>query len=482
MASVDKESVRETFDSAKKRFQEQVDAGHVSPALHAIFDSLIMVLQILIAVFMEKNTKKTPKNSSLSPAGTPPDDTSTDNGKKTKSKKCSVTIAPNSRTIEEVETICVTTCENCGQDLSEVACGCIERRTRIDILFEKKVEHFDSETKVCPDCQTTNKAPFPAGVSGKLQYGSGVKAYIINLLVAQMIPLRRTAQLLESMLGQTLSPSTLLGYISKLHDLLEPWETEAKQKLLSLQCLHTDETSIRVDKKNHWIHVYAAGTVTLKFLHRKRGKAAIEDIGIIPLYQGVTVHDCWASYLSYEHCGHGLCGAHLLRELTFVIDAHAYRWAKALKKLLQRACHQVNVSETKRLSDSAYVTLHSRYQAILQYAKKEMPVPPEKPKGKKGKIAKSDAHNLCERLVKYAPSVLLFAKEPSVAFTNNRAERDLRMSKVKQKVSGCFRVERYAQAYCRISSYLQSMAYEGINPLTAISMAFERQYNSEGFG
>ena len=160
-----------------------------------------------------------------------------------------------------------------------------------------------------------------------------------------------------------------------------------------------------------------------------------------------------------------------MRELTFVIDANDYQWAKDLKKLLQKACAKVAKSKRKKLSNPKYAELEKEYRHILKLGKKELPEIPKKSNGKKDNIAKSDAHNLWERFKKHEHSVLRFAVDADVAFTNNRAERDLRMAKVKQKVSGCFRSELYANAYCRISSYLQTMANKGINPLIAIQMA-----------
>ena len=236
----------------------------------------------------------------------------------------------------------------------------------------------------------------------------------------------------------------------------------------------------RVDKKNHWIHVYSSGDITSKFLHRKRGKAAIEDINIIPRYGGTIIHDCWSSYLSYQHCSHGLCGSHLLRELTFSVEANDYAWAHDMKRLLQETCRQVSESTEKKLTDRELGLLQKRYRNILTRGAKELPPIPPKPSGKRGKLAKSDAHNLWERLQKHEASVLLFAKDSYVSFTNNRAERDLRMSKVKQKVSGCFRTVIYAQAYCRISSYLQTRANKGVNPLIAIQMALAGEILSRG--
>ena len=176
-------------------------------------------------------------------------------------------------------------------------------------------------------------------------------------------------------------------------------------------------------------------------------------------------------YLSYAHCDHALCGAHLLRELTFIVDAHGYVWAKRMKRLLLGACHQVSKRDDKMLTPSEYKALRKRYRTILTQGARELPPIPPRQNGQRGKVAKSDAHNLWERMQKHEIAVLRFAKHPDVAFTNNRAERDLRMAKVKQKVSGCFRTRKYAEAYCRISSYLQSMANQGYNPLVAIQIA-----------
>lgn len=176
--------------------------------------------------------------------------------------------------------------------------------------------------------------------------------------------------------------------------------------------------------------------------------------------------------MSYDQCDHGLCGSHLLRELTFMVDAHDYRWATHMKKLVQKTCQQVRASTDKRLTLTALANLQKHYHRILTQGEAELPPIPAKSSGKRGRIAKSDAHNLLERLNTHETAVLLFAKDSNVPFTNNRAERDLRMAKVKQKVSGCFRSEFYAHAYCRISSYIQTMQNKGYNPLLAIQIAF----------
>jgi transposase len=475
MPTVNKQSVREEFDRLKTEFKSLSKDNKISPESTALFNGLIMLLNLLLAIFLEKTTKKNSMNSSIPPSQTEKDNSSTETKTNSKGKSEKTTLAANTRTVETTEIMPVDRCEDCGADLSKEPCMHRERRTKIDIIFEKKQENFDAEVKKCPKCLKIVKGKFPKWLSGPLQYGDGIKAYIIQLLVKQMISLNRAKKMIATMIGNTISEATMLGYILILYVALEPWENKTIESLLGKKAINCDETSMRVNKKNHWVHSYSSGDIVIKLLHRKRGIDAIEEFNIIPRYGGVIIHDCWKSYLGYDNCLHGLCGSHLLRELVHVIESNGYKWAKNLKKLLSEYCGKVSSLEEKALSEKQYAKLQKRYRNILTRGKKELPELPNKPKGKRGKIAKSDAHNLWERFEKYEKEVLLFAKLPFVPFTNNRAEQDLRMGKVKQKVSGCFRTEKYARAYCRISSYLDTMANKGINPLIAVQMALSGQ-------
>ena len=481
MASLDKTSVKGEISRVKADFEKLCAEGKISVEVKVIMSSLFMIVELLLSIFLERQTRKDNKNSSIPSSQTDKDDSSLPHpGAKGKGKNENSTVANNTRTRSSVSIAAVDFCDVCGEELSDVPCSDHERRTKIDIVFEKVVEHVDAEIKQCPSCDSTIKGRFPSDMHGPLQYGNGLKAFVINLLVCQMVALNRTQKLIKSMMGIIIAEATLLKFVLRLHCALEAWESQAIEDILKMPSIHVDETSLRVDKKKPWIHVYSSGGITLKFLHQKRGKEAIEDINIIPRYGGVIIHDCWSSYLSYHHCGHGLCGSHLLRELTFIIESNDYAWARNMKRLLKETCANVSRSEEKRLTDKELANLQKRYRNILTRGEKELPPIPPKPSGKRGKLAKSDAHNLWERLKKHETAVLLFAKEPHVAFTNNRAERDLRMAKVKQKVSGCFRVEIYAKAYCRISSYLQTMANQGHNPLIAIQMALAGEVALEG--
>jgi len=471
MATIDKTSVREEVNRLKNEFEQLCSEGKVTSEIRILMHSLLVVVELILSVFLEKRTFKNSKNSSLPPSQTSKDETSLlKTERKGKGRKVSGTV-DNRRTKETTTVARVVTCDTCGTALDNTRCTGHERRTKIDIVFEKVVQHIDAEVKQCPGCESTVKGHFPKDMPGKLQYGDGIKAFAIHLIISQMVALNRVQKQIAAMIDTVISEASLLKYVMRLYQALEDWEASAIERLLKAPSLHVDETSFRVEKKNYWIHVYSSGETTLKLLHRKRGKEAIVGLDIIPRYGGVIIHDCWASYLSYDNCGHGLCGSHLLRELVFVIDSNQYRWAHNMKKLLQETCRTVAKREEKCLSDKEYANLQKRYRNILTRGNRELPILPPKPKGKRGKMAKSDAHNLWERLQKYETAVLLFAKDGNVPFTNNRAERDLRMAKVKQKISGCFRKEKYARAYCRISSYLQTMSSQGVNPLVAIQMA-----------
>lgn len=270
MATIDTQTVRKEFDKLKGNFESLVAAGKVSSEVSVLFNALIMLFNIVLAIFLERTTKKNSKNSSIPPSQSEKDETTPEENKTNgKGPKETVTMAENTRTVETTTVSPVTSCDTCGEDLTNTECQCIERRTRIDIIFEKKVEHVDAQVKECPSCKATTKGSFPKDMAGPLQYGDGIKAYVIQLLVMQMMSLSRVSKMVATLIGQTISEATFLSYIMRLHLLLEPWETAAKERLLLASYLHVDETSFRVNKKNHWIHVYSSGDITLKFLHKK---------------------------------------------------------------------------------------------------------------------------------------------------------------------------------------------------------------------
>ena len=471
MATVHAASLRAQLDDCRARFEAIKRDGKANAETLALIHALFLLLDILVVVFLEKTTRKTSANSGLPPSQTGTDETARRTGAAGKGAQPNLETGDHLRKTVVEETITVETCGACGADLSGIDPLGRERRVLHDIVFEVVERRVDAEIKACPHCRARTQGRFPDTMPGPRQYGTGLQAFIANLLVAHMLSLRRAVALVQAITGLRLSEATCLGYVRRLHDALASWEQAATAQLLTRPALHADETGFRVDGKTQWLHVVTDGSLTCKFLHRQRGRAAIEDIGIIPRYTGTLVHDCWAAYLAYDQCTHQLCGSHLLRELTFIVDANGFRWARLMKKLLREACHKVNQSPTRTLTEPECRSIIRRYRTILTQGGKELPDIPPRPKGTRGRIAKSDAHNLHERLARHEASVLRFMSDPDTSFTNNTAEQKIRMAKVKIKVSGCFRTQLYAEAWCRISSYLSSMATLGYNPLVAIQIA-----------
>ena len=471
MPTVSGASLRAQMDDCRARFDAIKRTGEAGAETRALIDALFLLLDILVAAFLEKTTRKTSANSGLPPSQTEKDETARRAGSNGKGAKPNLQTGDNLRKTTVEETVTVDACDACGADLSGVDPVNRERRILHDIVFEVVERRVDAEVKECPDCRARTKGRFPDSMPGPLQYGAGLQAFIVNLLIAHMLSLRRAVALVQAISGLRLSEATCLGYVRRLHAALEAWEEAAIEHLLTRPALHADETGFRVDGRTRWLHVLTDGSLTLKFLHPKRGREAVDEIGIIPRFAGVLIHDCWATYFAYDRCRHQLCGSHLLRELTFIVEANAFRWARLMKTLLREACHKVNKSTTKTLSEAERLAVRKRYRTILTRGGRELPEIPPRPKGKRGRIAKSDAHNLHERLVKHEESVLRFMGDPDVSFTNNAGEQKIRMAKVKIKVSGCFRTRFYAEAWCRISSYLSSMAALGYNPLVAIQIA-----------
>jgi len=253
-----------------------------------------MILELMLSIFLERSTKKDSNNSSKPSSQTEKGESALPHqGSKSKGKKENNALAGNTRIREQVALSEVRACEICGEDLTDTPCLHHERRTKIDIVFEKVVEHVDAEVKTCPVCEATVKGRFPADIPGPLQYGAGLKAFVVNLLVSQMVALNRVQKLIKSMMGIVISEASLLKFVLRLYQALESCELRATEQLLKAPAINVDETSFRVDKKNHWIHVYSAGDLTLKFLHRRRGTEAIEATNIIPRYGGAIIHACW---------------------------------------------------------------------------------------------------------------------------------------------------------------------------------------------
>jgi transposase len=263
VGSVNRVSLRAEFEGLKGQFEALCARGRISAEGRALIQALLMLFELLMAVFMEKSTLKNSRNASVPPSRTPKDDdTACRPGSQSNGPEPPLERARHTRTVQTVAIAPVTACASCGADLTDAPCQGHERRTRIDIVFEKVVSHVDAELKSCPRCQALTQGSFPADLSGPLQYGTGIKAFVLHLLIAQMVALKRVQHTLATLIEQVVSEATLLKWVLQLHHALAQWERTAIEALLAQPTLHVDETSLRVERKNHWIHVCSGADIT----------------------------------------------------------------------------------------------------------------------------------------------------------------------------------------------------------------------------
>ncbi len=466
-----KESIRKKVDEAKLKTSEFLKNKNVSPETKVAFESLLLIIDILVAVFLEKKPRKNSSNSGLPPSRNNGSNGNRNTNQGDRSKNGEQ--LDNTRNVETKETTTPKDCASCGESLEDVEVKETEERKKIDVIYEIVNHTVTAETKECPGCGHINKGKFPKGMDGKVQYGNGIKAMIVNFLMVQMISLERVQEYFKGIIGRLISQAVMLKYLAQTSKSLEEWERCQIEKLLSAPAIYCDETSMRVNKVNYWVHSYSYGEITLKFIHLARGSDAIEEIGIIPHYGGTLVHDRWGAYSTYENVDHAFCGAHLLRDLKYVEACSQDKWATKMKKILQEAAAIIaKRTNTRKLNSKEYSRLQSRYRNILTRGEQELPPFPETT-GKRGRPKHTEAQNLWLCFKEHEDSILMFARIKEIDFTNNRSERDLRDSKLKQKVSGCFRKFEFAQHFCRISSYVKSMRYKGYSSFEAISLAIQ---------
>lgn len=355
-------------------------------------------------------------------------------------------------------------CQHCHADLPESAALSLERRQVIDIPppAALQVRQYEAEWKRCPQCQGLTCAPFPEGVNAPVQYGPRVSALAVYLTTQQLLPRRRTKEVLADLLGVRVSEGTLTTLIKRAARHLLPVEVQIKTALSRAQVIHQDETGLYVMGKRVWLHVTSTRSLTHYQVHRSRGHQAIDEIGILANFHGTSVHDAWAAYFRYE-CIQSLCCVHLLRELKFLSHELGLWWAAKMARLLLKMKHATDIArQAGRTSLSspemqafraAFLRLLAEGDAVHQRA----PTPP----GKRGRAKQHPARNLLDRLRKHQDAVLAFLSDLAVPFDNNLAERDVRMVKVQQKVSGTFRSTDGAIFFARIRGYLSTLRKQG---------------------
>lgn len=365
---------------------------------------------------------------------------------------------------------------HCGRSLKHKKPQRYERRQVYDLPeIKMEVTEYRAEVKLC-DCGAIHIASFPEGVDNPVQYGPRIKSQAVYLMNYQHLPYDRTCEAIQDLFNHKLSPGTLFNFNKACYENLQQTEEIIKEQLISSTIIHNDETGMKVNKELFWMHTTGTEYLTYYACHPKRGKEAMDDIGILPVFKGISQHDFWKSYLKYDNCKHALCGAHHLRDLEYIYERYEQSWAKAMKKLLCEIKEKVDsVKEHCNHLDEKMISKFQRqYQKILNAGYRANPPPEEqKQKRKRGRPKKSEPLNLLDRFRDYPTEVLAFMYDSNVPFDNNLAERDIRMMKLQQKISGTFRSIQGAHIFCRIRGYLSTVKKQNLNILQAIISAFD---------
>lgn len=372
----------------------------------------------------------------------------------------------------------VTYCE-CGTDLREKEVEKLEIRQVFDLPSLKlEVTEHQAEVKLCDKCGKLVKGKFPMEVRGIVQYGTKIKGAILDLSTQHFLSYERIQTFFADWFGQRVSGYLINTSLQQGHDLLSgAYRQSMVSALLKQKVLHSDETGLYFEGSRKWLHVVSTPKLTLYHPHPSRGRAAIEDMGILAQYEGRIIHDNYTSYPTYKNCEHGLCNAHHLRELLFFEEEQQAVWAYQLGVFLRSSKRHVDRCKQEKqnsLSSEDLATYQLRYNEILKLGYDTLPPDPPA-KSPKGRPPKHPQHNLLNRLMDKKEQVLAFIYDFDVPFDNNQAERDLRMVKTKQKVCGCFRTTKGAQAFASIRGYISTAKKNGIAILEALENLMKGQ-------
>jgi transposase len=359
-------------------------------------------------------------------------------------------------------------CPHCATRLEGVAVSGIEKRQVVDVPVPRvQVTEHQGEIKHCPGCGQTVKAAFPMAVTAQVQYGPNLQAHMVYLHDYQLLPLARTAEVLEAVYGHRPSEAAILTASERLAGQIEGELAPIRQALSQSEGLHGDESGVRAAGSLRWLHVVSTDQWTLYSLHDKRGFEGMSAAGILPDFRGWVMHDGLEWYQQFKHCRHALCNAHHLRELRFIVEQYQQDWAEAMFKLLL---------DMKRQIDQGPVSPQARQQAEAEYTRLLQlgwdTNPQVLPTGKRGRKRRSPPQNLLRRLSDFRDQVLAFWRYPGIPFDNNQAERDLRMMKVRQKISGTFRSLQTAHLFCNLRSWLSTVRKQGFGIFDALCSAF----------
>lgn len=461
-------NVTETIAEARKILKKEKS---LSPAFKSMFEIILLLLKL-----MSDRLTLNSSNSSKPPSQDP-------NRKKLKKKKRKRKgkkrkkggqKGHEGRTLEKVED--PDEIEVLEIDIKSLPEGKYhevghEIRQTIDIIISRHVKEYQAQI-LENEKGDQYVAEFPSDVKRPVQYGPDIKANSVYMSQFQLIPIDRIRDHFVDQMGIPISTGTIVNFNKSAYELLEEFENISIVRLIEAIRNNADETSINVGGKRIWLHCVSNDLWTMYFPHIKRGSEAMDAMGILPNFKGYLGHDHWKPYYTYEDCIHFLCNAHHLRELERAWEQDGQKWAKNMKKFLEDARTAVE-NAGGILSKKEAKRFIKRYRNILTRGDKECPSPTPKKKSKRGRQKKSKSRNLLERLRDFEDDTLRFMTVKEVQFTNNLGENDIRMAKVQQKISGCFRSMDGAKIFCRNRSYISTCRKHGVSPSEALKILFE---------
>ena len=369
-------------------------------------------------------------------------------------------------------------CERCGASLRRVKVEGYETRQVFDLpeKIEMEVAEHRAEVGTCPCCAGKLKAAFPDEVKAPVQYGERIKALVIYLQTYQLLPCERLSELCADVFQCPMSPATVVNFLKKGGARAGPVAEKIKERIRRAPFMHNDETGLSLLGKTHWLHT--ASTPEFAYLHidEKRGYAALKAMGILEDYKGWTIHDYLSSYYCFEGLSHGLCNAHHIRDLTYIYENLGQKWGSDMIELLLEAkkCKSREKNGGRRVGAKTIERLLGCYYEILGDGYAINPEPVRRP-GQRGRLKRGKALNLLDRFRDRDEEVMAFLIH-DIPFDNNEAERDLRMMKIKQKISGCFRSRGHATAFADLRSIITSARKQGINILKILGATLSNHH------
>jgi transposase-like protein len=341
----------------------------------------------------------------------------------------------------------------------------IDCRYKIDIKIQTELTRYDQIETICPVCKTTNLGQYPKDITSKIQYGEGVKAVSVLFTHYAMVSYDKTQKILNDVFDVPIGVGTIVNHVAEFVHKSESVLCEIQSQLKDASVLHLDETGVYVGGGIQWLHTASTGEATYVTVHPNRGQVGMDDNGVLKEFRGTAVHDCWKPYFKYEHCKHGLCNAHLLRELQGVVENTGQVWAGLMMDFLReskRVVDRYKEANQDVLPVDYREGFAEQYIQILLLGERENPLVV-------GVRKRSKTRCLLDRFVDYPGEVLRFMNDFRVPFDNNLAERDIRNVKVKQKVSGGFRCAEGAKNFGKISSIIGTALKQKTSAFNAVS-------------